>query len=49
MPIIEATLPVVGDNIARIAGQFYQHMFKATPELLDGSASDARSAGSSGG
>jgi len=35
-PVIEATLPVVGQHIAVIAERFYQHMFDAHPELLDG-------------
>nr|BFE73572.1 FAD-binding oxidoreductase [Actinoplanes digitatis] len=35
-PIVEATLPVVGDNIAEIATRFYAHMFAGHPELLDG-------------
>jgi nitric oxide dioxygenase len=35
-PIIEATLPVVADNIQAIAERFYQHMFGERPELLDG-------------
>jgi nitric oxide dioxygenase len=35
-PVIEATLPVVGDNITQIAARFYQHMFETHPELLDG-------------
>jgi nitric oxide dioxygenase len=35
-PIIEATLPVVGEHIGEIAQRFYQHMFAAHPELLDG-------------
>ncbi len=35
-PVVAATLPVVGDNIARIATRFYEHLFKAHPELLDG-------------
>jgi nitric oxide dioxygenase len=35
-PVIEATLPVVGENIAEIARRFYQHMFAGHPELLDG-------------
>jgi len=35
-PVIEATLPVVGENIAKIAERFYQHMFGEHPELLDG-------------
>ncbi|WP_432493894.1 globin domain-containing protein [Kineococcus auxinigenes] len=35
-PVIEATLPVVADNIQQIAQLFYRHMFAAHPELLDG-------------
>jgi nitric oxide dioxygenase len=35
-PVIEATLPVVGENIGKIAERFYQHMFGEHPELLDG-------------
>src|SRR4051812_21853451 len=35
-PVIEATLPLVGQNIATIAERFYQHMFGERPELLDG-------------
>ncbi|MGK5112542.1 MULTISPECIES: globin domain-containing protein [unclassified Geodermatophilus] len=35
-PIIEATLPVVGENIGKIAERFYQHLFGEHPELLDG-------------
>jgi len=35
-PIIEATLPVVGENIGKIAERFYQHLFSEHPELLDG-------------
>jgi len=35
-PVIEATLPVVGENIGAIAQRFYQHMFGEHPELLDG-------------
>ena len=35
-PVIEATLPVVGDNIGKIADRFYQHLFGEHPELLDG-------------
>jgi nitric oxide dioxygenase len=35
-PVIEATLPVVGENIGTIAERFYQHMFGEHPELLDG-------------
>jgi len=35
-PVIEATLPVVADNIHKIAERFYQHLFGEHPELLDG-------------
>jgi nitric oxide dioxygenase len=35
-PVIEATLPVVADNIEEIATRFYTHLFGAHPELLDG-------------
>jgi nitric oxide dioxygenase len=35
-PVIEATLPVVGDNIQKIAARFYEHLFREHPELLDG-------------
>ncbi|MGY1708438.1 globin domain-containing protein [Geodermatophilus sp. SYSU D00758] len=35
-PVIEATLPVVGENIPTIAERFYAHMFGEHPELLDG-------------
>ncbi|MGW3679417.1 globin domain-containing protein [Streptomyces prasinus] len=35
-PVIAATLPVVADHIGEIAQRFYQHMFSAHPELLDG-------------
>jgi nitric oxide dioxygenase len=35
-PVIEATLPVVGQHIGVIAQRFYEHMFAAHPELLDG-------------
>ena len=35
-PIVEATLPVVGENIGEIARRFYEHMFANHPELLDG-------------
>ncbi|MGY1747328.1 globin domain-containing protein [Blastococcus sp. SYSU D00695] len=34
--MIEATLPVVGENIGMIAERFYEHMFGEHPELLDG-------------
>lgn len=35
-PLIEATLPVVGEHIDLIAKRFYEHMFGEHPELLDG-------------
>jgi nitric oxide dioxygenase len=35
-PIINATLPVVGEHIQEIAQRFYEHMFEARPDLLDG-------------
>jgi nitric oxide dioxygenase len=35
-PVIEATLPVVGEHIGEIAQRFYRHMFAAHPELLNG-------------
>ena len=35
-PVIEATLPVVGENIGEIATRFYEHLFAQHPELLDG-------------
>jgi nitric oxide dioxygenase len=35
-PIVEATLPVVGQHIGAIAQRFYAHLFGAHPELLDG-------------
>src|SRR6185312_13916410 len=34
-PIVEATLPVVGQHIGAIAGRFYEHLFAAHPELMD--------------
>jgi nitric oxide dioxygenase len=35
-PLIEATLPFVGEHIGEIAEHFYQHLFSDHPELLDG-------------
>src|SRR3954451_4207999 len=35
-PVIEATLPVVADNIREIAQRFYAHLFDQYPELFDG-------------
>ncbi|MBD8868771.1 globin domain-containing protein [Nocardioides donggukensis] len=34
--IVEATLPVVGENVAEIAQRFYAHLFAEHPQLLDG-------------
>ncbi|WP_346957768.1 globin domain-containing protein [uncultured Arthrobacter sp.] len=36
LPVIQATLPVVGEHIEEIAKRFYKHMFDARPDLLDG-------------
>ena len=35
-PVIEATLPAVGEHIGEIAQRFYRHLFTEHPELLDG-------------
>jgi nitric oxide dioxygenase len=35
-PLIEQTLPVVGEHIKEIAEHFYRHLFTVHPELLDG-------------
>ena len=35
-PVIEATLPVVAENIEEIATRFYAHLFGEHPELFDG-------------
>jgi len=35
-PVIQATLPVVGEHIKDIAECFYRHLFTTHPELLDG-------------
>jgi len=35
-PVIEATLPVVAENIEEIATRFYTHLFGEHPELVDG-------------
>ncbi|MET0764486.1 MAG: globin domain-containing protein, partial [Blastococcus sp.] len=35
-PVIEATLPVVAENIEEIATRFYTHLFGEHPELIDG-------------
>lgn len=35
-PVIEQTLPVVGENIQEIATRFYAHMFAERPDLFDG-------------
>src|SRR3954467_7602575 len=34
--VIEATLPVVAEHIDAIAERFYEHLFAAHPDLLDG-------------
>ena len=36
LPVVKATLPVVGEHIQEIASRFYTHMFEEHPELLDG-------------
>src|SRR3954452_25473147 len=35
-PVIQATLPVVADNIEEIAMRFYAHLFGEHPQLFDG-------------
>lgn len=40
-PVIEATLPVIAENIVEITSTFYPKMFAAHPELLDGMFSRA--------
>jgi nitric oxide dioxygenase len=35
-PVIAATLPAVAEHIEEIARRFYEHLFGAHPELLDG-------------
>jgi nitric oxide dioxygenase len=35
-PVIQATLPVVADNIEEIATRFYAHLFGEHPQLFDG-------------
>ena len=35
-PVIEATLPLIGERISHITPKFYDRMFAARPELLDG-------------
>lgn len=35
-PLVQATLPVVGERIEDIAERFYRHLFAMHPELLDG-------------
>ncbi|MEE2570467.1 globin domain-containing protein [Pseudarthrobacter sp. J64] len=35
-PVIEATLPLVGSRIGAITPKFYERLFAAHPELLDG-------------
>jgi hypothetical protein len=36
LPVVQATLPVVGENNGEIASRFDAHMFQEHPELLDG-------------
>ena len=36
LPLIEATLPLVGERMPEIAKNFYNRMFTAHPELFDG-------------
>ena len=36
LPVIEQTLPVVGEHIQEIATRFYSHMFAERPDLFDG-------------
>ncbi|TYL52733.1 globin domain-containing protein [Agromyces mariniharenae] len=43
-PVIEATLPIVGARIGEITPIFYQKMFAAHPELLNGTFSRANQA-----
>ncbi len=35
-PVIEATLPIIGERISHITPKFYARLFAAHPELLDG-------------
>src|SRR3954447_15749704 len=36
LPVVRATLPVVGENMGRIAERFYRRLFEGHLELLDG-------------
>ncbi|WP_404289170.1 globin domain-containing protein [Glutamicibacter arilaitensis] len=38
-PIIEATLPIIGERISSITPKFYERLFAAHPQLLDGTFS----------
>ncbi|WP_313814912.1 globin domain-containing protein [Glutamicibacter sp.] len=38
-PVIEATLPIIAERISSITPKFYQRLFTAHPELLDGTFS----------
>ncbi|MDN5756665.1 MAG: globin domain-containing protein, partial [Micrococcaceae bacterium] len=40
-PVVQATLPVIGERIGEITKKFYAGMFAARPELLDGMFSRA--------
>lgn len=35
-PVIEATLPIIGARISSITPNFYDRLFAAHPQLLDG-------------
>ena len=35
-PVIEATLPIIAERISSITPNFYNRLFTAHPELLDG-------------
>lgn len=35
-PVIEATLPIVAERIGHITPDFYERMFAARPDLMDG-------------
>ena len=40
-PVLEATLPVVADNIGEIATRFYAHLSEEHPGLFDVSSTGA--------
>ena len=35
-PVIEATLPIIAERIGHITPDFYERMFAARPDLMDG-------------